>query len=152
MLDPLGRHLRSSAFPTTAHGYAALEAQALGFGAVESFGIEGTGSWSAGLSRWPAARGHALIEVNRPDRSARRRTGKSDATDAEQAARAVQAGTATGQPKSADGPVEMLRVDVRLRPPTTSPARAPARHAPAWIRARIVPEASTRRARAATGL
>jgi len=109
VLDRRGRILGTSAFPTTTAGYTALEAWVVGFGAVDTFGIEGTGSWGAGLTRWLAARGHALVEVNRPNRSARRRSGKSDATDAEQAARAVQAGTATGRPKSADGPVEMLR-------------------------------------------
>ncbi len=109
VLDRRGRRLGTAAFPTTDSGYAMLEAWVLGFGDVEAFGIEGTGSWGAGLTRWLAARDHALIEVNRPDRSARRRTGKSDATDAEQAARAVQAGTASGRPKSADGHVEMLR-------------------------------------------
>jgi transposase len=38
------------------------------------------------------------LEVNRPDRQARRRHGKSDPTDAEAAARAVQAGQATVAP------------------------------------------------------
>ncbi len=49
------------------------------------------------------------MEVNRPNRQHRRRFGKHDTADAESAARAVQAGTAVGQPKSADGTVEMLR-------------------------------------------
>jgi transposase len=47
--------------------------------------------------------------LNRPDRAARRRQGKADDLDAHAAARAVQAGTATGQPKAGDGTVEMLR-------------------------------------------
>jgi hypothetical protein len=41
--------------------------------------------------------------VDRPDRAARRRQGKADDLDAHAAARAVQAGTATGQPKAGDG-------------------------------------------------
>lgn len=54
-------------------------------------------------------RGHHIVEVNRPDRQTRRRRGKSDAVDAEAAARAVQAGTATAIPKTGDGAVEMIR-------------------------------------------
>jgi hypothetical protein len=48
------------------------------------------------------AQGVVVREVERPkrqDRQGRRRRGKSDPTDAEAAARAVQAGTALGQPK-----------------------------------------------------
>jgi transposase len=54
-----------------------------------------------------------VVEVERPerrDRHGRRRRGKSDPTDAEAAARAVLAGSGVGQPKAADGRVEMLRV------------------------------------------
>ena len=50
-----------------------------------------------------------MIEVNRPNRQDRRRRGKSDTIDAEQAARAVLAGTATATPKSGTGPVEAIR-------------------------------------------
>jgi len=50
-----------------------------------------------------------VLEVNRPDRAARRRHGKSDPVDADAAARTVQAGQATGVPKAADGTVEMVR-------------------------------------------
>jgi len=51
-----------------------------------------------------------VVAVNRPDRAARRRRGKSDPLDAEAAARAVQAGEATVLPKAGTGQVEMLRV------------------------------------------
>jgi transposase len=71
--------------------------------------LEGTGCYGAGLSRWLRQHGHRVVEVNRPDRQTRRRRGKSDVVDAEAAARAVQAGTATATPKSGDGAVEMIR-------------------------------------------
>jgi transposase len=71
--------------------------------------VEGTGSYGAGLARWLRAHGQLVIEVDRPDRAARRRQGKADDLDAHAAARAVQAGTATGQPKAGDGTVEMIR-------------------------------------------
>jgi transposase len=79
---------------------------------VEQIGIEGTGSYGAGLTRWLRARGLVVREVERPkrqDRQGRRRRGKSDPTDAEAAGRAIQAGTALGEPKAGDGAVEMIR-------------------------------------------
>jgi transposase len=76
---------------------------------VDRSGVEGTGRDGAGLARWLRAHGQLVIEVDRPDRAARRRQGKADDLDAHAAARAVQAGTATGQPKAGDGTVEMIR-------------------------------------------
>jgi len=108
-LDQLGRLLGTHAYPTTAAGYAALLRWAGRFGVVERIGIEGTGSDGAGLARWLCARGLAVVEVERPKRQTRRRRGKSDPQDAEAAARAVQAGTATARPKGGTGPVEMIR-------------------------------------------
>ena len=72
--------------------------------------MEGTGSYGAGLARFLAGHGQQVWEVNRPDRSARRRRGKSDPIDADAAARVVQAGEATGIPKAQDAMVEMVRV------------------------------------------
>jgi transposase len=72
--------------------------------------MEGTGSFGAGLLRVLADNGLAVIEVDRPDRSARRRNGKSDPLDTESAARAVQSGRVAGTPKSRDAQVEMIRV------------------------------------------
>jgi transposase len=48
--------------------------------------------------------------VNRTDRSVRRRLGKDDAIDAEAAARAYLAGTATATPKTGADLVEMIRM------------------------------------------
>jgi transposase len=109
-LDALGGRLGERTVPTTRAGYADLVRWAEGLGQVRALGVEGTGSWGAGLARHLRAAGHAVIEVDRPDRSTRRRLGKSDALDAEMAARAVQAGTAVTRPKDADGCVEALRL------------------------------------------
>jgi transposase len=108
-LDQHGRLLGTHAIPTTPTGYAGLLVWAGDFGPIECVGIEGTGSYGAGLARW--LRHHALVvvAVDRPNRRARRRHGKSDAVDAEAAARAAQAGTASGQPKAGDGDVEAIR-------------------------------------------
>lgn len=108
-IDHLGGLLGEHRIPTTTSGYGNLDRWAGGPGEVVAFGVEGTGSYGAGLSRFLAERDHVVIEVNRPDRSVRRRLGKSDSIDAESAARSVLADTATGTPKSGTGNVEMIR-------------------------------------------
>jgi transposase len=72
--------------------------------------VEGTGSYGAGLARVLRAHGVETIEINRPDRAIRRRRGKTDAVDAEAAARAVLAKDARALAKSGDGQVEQLRI------------------------------------------
>jgi transposase len=108
-LDGLGRRLGHTTVPSTEAGYAMLLAWAEDFGALERVGVEGSGSFGLGLARFLGARGVEVVEVNRPNRQHRRRFGKHDTADAEAAARALQADTATGEPKSADGPAEMVR-------------------------------------------
>ena len=95
--------------PSTEAGYAALVRWAEGFGALHRAGVEGSDSFGVRLVRFLCARGVEVVEVNRPNRQHRRSFGKHDTADAEAAARALQAGTATGEPKSADGPAEMVR-------------------------------------------
>jgi transposase len=109
-LDPLGALLGSAPFPTTPAGYQALLSWLEGFGKVTKVGVEGTGSYGAGLSKFLAGAGIAVIEVNRPNRAERRRSGKSDPLDAIEAARAAQGGRATSIAKSKDGAVEAIRV------------------------------------------
>jgi transposase len=80
------------------------------YGRVERIGVEGTGTYGAGLTRFVRAYGLEAVEVNRPDRSLRRRRGKSDPIDAQAAARATQAGVAATAPKTREDQVEMIRV------------------------------------------
>jgi transposase len=87
-----------------------LERWAKTLGKIVAFGIEGTGSYGSGLTRFLIGEGHTVIEVNRPDRYTRHRLGKSDPTDAEMAARAVLAGVAKDPPKSGTDKVEMIRI------------------------------------------
>lgn len=108
-VDVLGRRLGELAVATTLEGSRCLERWAMEFTGSAVFGVEGTGSWGANLTRYLNQNGHRVIEVNRPDRSLRRRRGKTDPIDAEAAARAVLAGTATNTPKAVDGHVEMIR-------------------------------------------
>lgn len=109
VMDSIGGILGSLTIATDAGGYRQLLDWAAGFGQIIAFGIEGTGSYGAGLTSFIRRNGHRVIEVNRPDRRMRRLVGKSDTLDAENAARAVLAGYATTEPKTADGTVEMIR-------------------------------------------
>jgi transposase len=109
-LDSAGRLLGSRQFSTTVGGCQALLAWLRRHGQLKAVGVEGTGSYGAGLARLLTARGVHVVEVDRPDRKARRSTGKSDPVDAQAAARAVLAGVATGTPKSRSGVVEAIRV------------------------------------------
>jgi transposase len=109
VLDELGRLLATATFVTTTRGYRRLYRWLCEHGDVLAVGVEGTGSWGAGLSRFLHAQGVNVVEVNRANRQTRRRKGKSDTVDAEMAARAVLAGDATVTPKAGDGPVEALR-------------------------------------------
>ena len=104
-----GRQLDTASFPTTPSGYAELLAWTRANGIVDRIGVESTGSWGAGLTRHLTAAGIEVIEVDRPDRKARRHDGKSDPTDAVSAARAALSGRANVVPKSRDGAVEAIR-------------------------------------------
>ena len=68
----------SGEFPATTGGYARLLGWLAGFGTVALVGIEGTGSYGAGLARHMATAGVRVVEVDRSDRQDRRRQGKSD--------------------------------------------------------------------------
>lgn len=127
-IDQLGRHLATTRIATTPRGYRALLAWARGLGQVAAFGVEGTGCYGAGLARFLGAQGQVVVEVNRPDRQARRRRGKSDPVDAEAAARAVLAGQATAIPKTGDSMVEMVRC-LRVARATAMKARTQAANA-----------------------
>jgi transposase len=108
-INGLGARLGAMTLPVSRRGYQELEAWACSLGRVRAFGIEGTGSYGAGLSRFLQERGHRVIEVNRPNRQIRHQHGKTDPLDAENAARAVLSGQARAAPKSGTSSVEMIR-------------------------------------------
>jgi transposase len=110
LLDRDGGMLGSASFPTTEAGYRRLQDWMGSAGTVARVGVEGTGSYGAGICRQLSTAGIEVVEVNRPDRSQRRRRGKSDALDAAAAAEAARIGHRTAIPKSRDGQVEALRV------------------------------------------
>ena len=110
LISERGRLLETMSFPASRRGYRQLLCWARRRGDVAVAGVEGTGSFGAGLARFLAAEGVEVIEVTRPSRRSRRHLGKSDPVDAEAAARMVLSGEATATPKRRDGIVESIRV------------------------------------------
>ncbi|MCX4437849.1 IS110 family transposase [Streptomyces mirabilis] len=110
VVSPLGKVLGTESFPATAAGYRRLLVWARKLGTVRRAGVEGTGTFGAGLSRYLLAHHVQVYEVNRPDRTARRLLGKSDPLDEQAAARAVLSGRARAQAKGGDGPVHSARM------------------------------------------
>jgi transposase len=113
-IDYRGGTLAEIIVPACLLGYEALLEWALELaGGVVSglaFGIEGTGSYGAGLSRYLMAAGCTVRDINRIDKSTRRRRGKDDSIDAEAAARSLLAGTALTILKAGNTGVEMIRM------------------------------------------
>jgi len=109
-LDDRGGLLGVESFETTAAGYRRLFGWLRAFGEVAVVGVEGTGSYGAGLTRYLHSEAVRVVEVDRPNRQRRRRRGKSDPQDAITAARSAQSGDASGEAKTRDGNVEAMRV------------------------------------------
>lgn len=144
VLDHVGCQLGDREFPTTPAGYQALSTWLHRYGQLERVGIEGTGTYGAGLTRHLEETGVTVVEVNRPDRSARRAKGKSDPLDAYAAARAALSGAAEGQPKTRNGRIEAIRAlrvarngAVKARTQATNQLKALLITAPAQLREQL---------------
>lgn len=145
VIDALtGQRLGIESFPANTAGYGDLLAWLRSFGELDAVGVESTGAWGAGLGRHLAGAGVRVVEVDRPDRKARRMEGKSDPVDAEAAARAVLSGRATGAPKAGNGHAEAARAlevvcngAVRDRTRATNQFKALLVTAPAELRERM---------------
>lgn len=94
-----GQLLGDAEFRTNPTGYYVALRWAQSFGEVFIAGVEGTSSYGAGFTQALQDNAIHVVEVNRPDRAARRRQGKSDPLDAYSAARAVLAGHGLAVPK-----------------------------------------------------
>jgi transposase len=110
VIDQAGRLLDTKAFPASTRGDVALVTWADRVGPVERVGVEGTGTYGPAWPASPTPTASRWSRSTAPDRSTRRRRGKSDPIDAQAAARATLAGVAATTPKTREGQVEMIRV------------------------------------------
>ena len=116
VIDGVGRVVGSEPFGADNTGYRRMAAWMQAKGQLVRVGVEGTGSYGAGLARYLTEASIEVVEVMRPNRQLRRQKGgKSDSVDAEAAARAAASGEVTAVPKSGVGPVECLRMLVAAR-------------------------------------
>ena len=109
-IDEVGRLLGAREFTADTAGYEHLLGWLQSFGTLTQIGVEGTGCYGAGLTRFLRRRGVEVVEVNRPDRRSRRVRGKSDPLDAESAARRALAEEDHVIPKDTTTIVEAIRV------------------------------------------
>ncbi len=109
IIDYRGKWLGTLSIATNPAGYNELLSWAQSYGQLRRAGIEGTGTYGAGIARFLHTHGVEVWEINRPDRSQRRFQGKSDPTDAESAARTVLSGKAQAIPKLQQGAAEAMR-------------------------------------------
>lgn len=103
-LDRLGQVLGELVVKANAAGYRELERWAAGLAAGGQqvfFGIEGAGSYGAGLCEHLQRSGHVVMEVERPRRR-ERRAGKSDRIDALAAAKKVLSDEGLAKPRAGD--------------------------------------------------
>lgn len=110
VVDGVGGVLGVARFPVTLSGYGRMVSWMHSHGHLERVGVEGTGSYGAGLSRHLLRAGLVVFEVTRPNRQDRHRNGKDDDLDAIEAARAVIAGRGLATAKTSTGNSEALRV------------------------------------------
>lgn len=115
IVDEQDRVLGTRSFATTRQGYRQMLTWMRSFGAVQRIGVESTGSYGAGLLRFLQQAEVTVLEVTTPDKQDRRKHGKNDDLDAQNAAHAAFAGKRTVTPRSRDGMIEALRVLVATR-------------------------------------
>ena len=103
VVDERDHVLGTHCFATTRQGYRLLLHWMRSFGDLQRVGVESTGTYGAGLQRHLQAAGVDVLEVTVPDKQNRRRRGKDDDLDAQNAAHAAFALKRVVTPKTATG-------------------------------------------------
>jgi transposase len=88
-VDEQDRVIGTRSFATARQGYRQMLAWMGAFGDLQRIGVESTGSYGAGLLRFMQQAGIAVLEVTTPDKQDRRRRGKNDDLDAQNAAKGL---------------------------------------------------------------
>ncbi len=123
VVDQYNRVIGTQSFAATRQGYRQMLIWMRAFGDLQKVGIESTGTYGAGLLRFLQAASVDVLEVTAPDRQDRRRRGKNDDLDAQNAAHAAFSGRRTVTPRTRDGMVESLRILVACRKTAVSARR-----------------------------
>ena len=110
MVDEEDQVLGTHCFAATRQGYRQMLSWMRSFGDLARVGVESTGTYGAGLLRHLQAADVEVLEVTAPDKQDRRRRGKDDDLDAQNAAHAAFARRRVVTPKTRDGMTEALRV------------------------------------------
>jgi transposase len=105
-----GALLGNRGFAACTAGYHELDVWLATLGEIDRIGMECTGSYAAGLTRYFRQRHVDVLEVTTTHRSITRRRGKDDAIDAEMAARKVLSGEARALAKDTTGIIESIRL------------------------------------------
>ena len=123
VVDEQDQVIGTRSFATTRQGYRQMLAWMLSFGELQRIGVESTGSYGAGLLRFMQQANVAVLEVTTPDKQDRRRRGKNDDLDAQNAAHAAFAGQRTVTPRSRDGMIEIPTILMACRKTAVSARR-----------------------------
>src|SRR6202041_2503981 len=115
VVDEQDQVIGTRSFAPPRQGYCQMLAWMLSFGGLQRIGVESTGSYGAGLLRFMQQANVAVLEVTTKDKQDRRKRGKNDDLDAQNAAHAAFAGQRTVTPRSRDGMIESLRVLMACR-------------------------------------
>jgi transposase len=108
-LTQTGERIGCKAFPTNTKGYKDAIKWLCSLGELTRVGIEGSGSYGAGLCRYVKGANITVLEVTGPDKARRRLAGKYDEEDAYQAAEAALSGVRCKPAKDRTSDVEALR-------------------------------------------
>jgi transposase len=114
MVDRLGGVGETFEFSADPSGYRSALGRVKAYRGVRVWGVEGTGSYGAGLTGFLQDCGERVVEVERPGRPARRNGAKSDAIDAVRAASQVLASKDLIEPRRG-GEREAVRVLLATR-------------------------------------
>ncbi|MCP3975341.1 MAG: IS110 family transposase, partial [bacterium] len=95
-----GAEVENDTLPANHDGYLELVAMADRHSPLRVWAIEGTGGYGTGLARHLIELGEVVIELDRPNRPARRQGAKSDPLDAVRAAREALARKHLAQPRN----------------------------------------------------
>src|SRR5262249_16725778 len=118
LIDDAGRELGARTFENDHRAHLGLLRWSQAFGTERRFGIEGSGSYGAGLARLLVAAGEVVVEVpavlTRRERRHLRQAGKSDPGDAPAVARVTLRGQGLG-PVQVAGIAEDLKLLIDAR-------------------------------------